>query len=67
MASDINQQINLEKNTQAFKYLCNQLSIIPIVLPRNWIFSCFNDVARDLQHPGPSSYRQLAEKIKSLI
>jgi hypothetical protein len=67
MTSDINQEINLEKNTQAFQFLCNQLSIIPIILTRNWITNCQNDVARDLQHPGPSSYQQLAEKIKSLI
>ena len=65
MSSDINQQLNLDKNTQAFKYLCDQASVIPIILSPGdipWL-----DLARDLQHPGPRSYQQLAEKISLLI
>lgn len=65
MSSDINQQLNLDKNTQAFKYLCEQASVIPIILsPRDITVL---DLARDLQHPGPRSYQQLAEKISLLI
>jgi hypothetical protein len=65
MASEINQQINLDKNTQAFQQLCYQASVIPIILPRNDIEVL--DLARDLQHPGPRSYQQLAEKISLLL
>ena len=65
MSSDINQQLNLEKNTQAFKYLCDQASVIPIILSRRDIIVL--DLARDLRHPGPRSYQQLAEKISLLI
>lgn len=65
MSSDINQQINLDKNTQAFNYLCDQASVIPIILPHRDI--AVLDLARDLQHPGPRSYQRLAEKISLLI
>lgn len=65
MASEINQQINLEKNTQAFQQLCHKLSIIPIILSRHNIKKL--DLARDLQHPGPRSYQHLAEKISLLV
>ena len=65
MTSEINQQINLDKNTQAFRQLCYQESVIPIILPRSDIQVL--DLARDLQHPGPRSYQQLAEKIGLLM
>jgi len=65
MSSDINQQLNLDKNTQAFKYLCDQASVVPIILSRRDITKL--DLARDLRHPGPRSYQQLAEKISLLI
>lgn len=65
MCSDINQQLNLDKNTHAFKYLCDQASVIPIILSHCDVPSL--DLARDLQHPGPRSYQQLAEKISLLI
>ena len=65
MSSDVNQQLNLDKNTQAFKYLCDQASVIPIILSLSDITGL--DLARDLQHPGPRSYQQLAEKISLMI
>ena len=65
MTSEINQQINLDKNTQAFQQLCYQASVIPIILPHSDIQVL--DLARDLQHPGPRSYQQLAKKISLSI
>ena len=59
-ASDSNQQIHLEKNTRAFKHLCNELDIICVVLSRNTVVQL--DLARDLMHPGVKSNRALAEK-----
>jgi hypothetical protein len=67
MTSEINQQINLDKNTQAFQQLCHQSSVIPIILPRRNSVMETLDLARDLQHPGPRSYQQLAEKISLLM
>ena len=59
-ASDSNQQIHLEKNTRAFKHLCNELDIMCVVLSRNTVVQL--DLARDLMHPGVKSNRALAEK-----
>ena len=65
MSSSVNQCLNLAKNTDAFKYLCHQASIKDIVIPRNQV--TFEDLGRDLIHPGPKTYQKLAEYIKSLL
>jgi hypothetical protein len=65
MLSETSQQISLDKNTRAFVNLCEQLDIRPIILAKSEIIS--KDFARDLQHPGPRSYQQLAEKISLLM
>jgi hypothetical protein len=65
MSSVINQQINLDKNTQAFRHLCFQSSIIPIIIPFRDVKKM--DMARDLQHPGPLWHQYLAEKVCFLI
>ena len=59
-ASDSNQKIHLEKNTRAFRHLCNELDIICVVLSRNTVVKL--DLARDLMHPGIKSNRALAEQ-----
>jgi len=64
-ASDSNQQIHLEKNTRAFKHLCNELDIICVVLSRNTVVQF--DLARDLMHPGTKSNRDLAEKFAKAL
>ena len=64
-ASDSNQQIHLEKNTRAFKHLCNELDIICVVLSRNTVVQL--DLARDLMHPGTKSNRALAEKFAQAL
>lgn len=64
-SSSINQELNLQKNTQAFLYLCNSLSIKPVILPREELM--ITDLARDLSHSGPDGYRRLVVKIKSLL
>jgi hypothetical protein len=63
-ASDSNQQIHLEKNTRAFKHLCNELDIICVVFSQNTSHDKIVqfDLARDLMHPGTESNRALAEK-----
>jgi lysophospholipase L1-like esterase len=64
-----NQQLNLQKNTLAFKYLCQTLGIEPIVLDRNQVNTRpfpFGD-ARDLIHPGADMYRTLAHRIKTIL
>lgn len=65
IASEINHQINLDKNTQAFQQLCHRDSIIPMILPRRDLKIL--DLARDLLHPGTLSHQQLAKKISELI
>jgi hypothetical protein len=64
-ASDSNQLIHLEKNTRAFKHLCNELDIICVVLSRNTVVQF--DLARDLMHPGTKSNRALAEKFAKAL
>jgi hypothetical protein len=64
-ASDSNQQIHLEKNTRAFKHLCNELDIICIVFSRSTVVQF--DLARDLMHPGIKSNRALAEKFAQAL
>lgn len=64
-ASPSNQQIHLEKNTRAFKHLCNELDIICVVLSRNTVVQF--DLARDLMHPGTKSNRALAEKFAQAL
>jgi hypothetical protein len=64
-ASDINQDLNLLKNTSAFKQVCAQNQVQCIIVPRKNVF--FIDRARDLQHPGPNSNKKLAEEIARLV
>jgi len=67
--SATNQQLNLQKNTLAFKYLCQSLGIEPIILDRNQINTRpfpFGD-ARDLIHPGADTYTTLAHQVKTLL
>jgi hypothetical protein len=64
-ASDSNQLIHLEKNTRAFKHLCNELDIMCVVLSRNTVVQF--DLARDLTHPGTKSNRALAEKFAKAL
>jgi hypothetical protein len=64
-----NQQLNLQKNTLAFKYLCQTLGIESIILDRNQVNTRpfpFGD-ARDLVHPGADTYRTLAHQVKNII
>lgn len=61
MTSETNQNLNLIKNTRAFVNLCNDLNIVPIVLPRNKVIR--QDFGRDLVHPGQNSYRKFAEQV----
>jgi hypothetical protein len=68
-SSDVNQKLNLEKNTMAFQYLCQSLDIKPIIFPREAIVTKpfpMGD-ARDLIHPGPESYKTLAHQVKDLL
>jgi len=67
--SQINQQLNLQKNTLAFEQLCNSLGIRSVIITRDYIKtnpSPYNN-ARDLIHPGADDYKQLAQKIKTIL
>jgi lysophospholipase L1-like esterase len=68
--TDENQQLNLKKNTLAFKYLCKTIGIEPIILDRTIIldkgpFPC--GTARDLVHPGADTYQEIAQRIKTIL
>ena len=56
---DQNQQLNLEKNTLAFRHLCRELNIDCVVIKRDQVPAI--DLARDLMHPGKLSYKKLAK------
>ena len=58
--SDSNQQLNLEKNTLAVQQLCATHDIKFYVMGRNEIKQL--DLGRDLMHPGPASYKHIAEQ-----
>ena len=68
-SNDVNQRLNLEKNTLAFQYLCQSLDITPIILPRETIVTkpFPQGDARDLIHPGPEEYKKLAHHVKDLL
>lgn len=60
-SSAVNQQLNLEKNTMAFQYLCDSLQIKHLVMPRTSMMS--DKCGRDLSHPGPDVHQQLAKHV----
>lgn len=64
-----NQQLSLQKNTLAFKYLCNSLGIHAVVLPRDDTMNrpYPHGGARDLLHPGVEAYTTLAHRIKTIL
>jgi hypothetical protein len=64
-SSRSNQQLNLQKNTLAFKHLCDSLDIKYIILPINTIN--VSHTARDLQHPGADDYKKLAQHVQNII
>lgn len=64
-SSSSNQLLNCQKNTLAFKQLCNNLDIKYLILPRQQISKI--DRARDLRHPGKKSYQILAEHVKKTL
>jgi hypothetical protein len=64
-SSSSNQLLNWEKNSLAFKQLCNDLDIQHLILPRHTGYRV--DFARDLRHPGKKSYQNLAEHIKKTL
>lgn len=64
-SSSSNHQLNLAKNTGAFKNLCHQLDIKCLILSRNQVINDWS--ARDFLHPGPLANQKLAKHICSLI
>jgi hypothetical protein len=62
---ETNQQLNLVKNTLAFRQLCQEHNTRCVILPRDSVVSI--DLARDLMHPGRLSNTKLAERISRLI
>jgi len=65
-----NQRLNWQKNTLAFKALCDDLDIKHVILsrdqvPQHGLFP-FSD-ARDLTHPGAESYNSLAKHMADQI
>jgi hypothetical protein len=65
-SSSSNQLLNCQKNTLAFKQLCNEFNIQHLILSRQHISNKI-DRARDLHHPGKKSYQNLAEHIKKTL
>lgn len=69
-SNDINQQLNLQKNTWAFKQLCAELGIKTLIMgrekvPMHGLFP-YSD-ARDLTHPGAKDYKILAQTMADLL
>ena len=69
-SSDSNQILNQQKNTMAFRYLCQDLGITSVVLPREAVpqqkpFPGGN--ARDLCHPGSKEYAVIAQQVYDLL
>ena len=67
--SQTNQQLNFQKNTLAFKYLCQTLGIESVILDRSQVETRpfpYGD-ARDLIHPGATTYRALAQQVKTIL
>jgi hypothetical protein len=69
-SSEINQRLNLKKNTLAFEHLCNSMNVTPVVLLRDSIGPLRpwpDGLARDLMHPGAEAYKQIATKVAKII
>ncbi len=69
-SSSSNQVLNFQKNTLAFKQLCNELNIQYLILPSSQIHKISHaqsDCARDLLHPGKKSYELLAYHVKKTL
>ena len=68
--SDVNQRLNLEKNTLSFQQLCLENNVTYIILDRSQV--PVHDryplsEARDLTHPGPKAYQELSLRIKTVL
>jgi hypothetical protein len=63
--NEINQQLNLLKNTLAFKQICQENNTKCIIVSRDDVLHL--DMARDLMHPGRESNKKLAESIAQLV
>lgn len=63
---NINQELNLKKNTLAFQQFCYNIGINHTVLPRSEIYPIMGE-ARDLQHPGQITYKNLADRVVQLL
>ena len=63
--NEVNQQLNLNKNTLAFRQICQENNTKCIIIPRSGVVNL--DVARDLMHPGQESNKKLAESIAQLV
>ena len=69
-SSDTNQQLNLQKNSLAFRHLCDQLDIKSIIMPRETLKSHglpTSGSARDLMHPGVDDYAEIAQLVASQL
>jgi hypothetical protein len=64
-SSPQNHDLNLEKNTRAFKNLCSELNIEAVVLDRDQVIN--DGCARDLAHPGPLANQTLCKQIYQQI
>jgi hypothetical protein len=58
---DKNQDLNLEKNTLAFEKICESLEIKYKIISRQSVES--DSCARDLIHPSPQMYKNLAKQV----
>jgi hypothetical protein len=65
LTSDINQYLNLEKNTRAFRHLCTELDIQCVIMSRRHFVT--DQTARDLQHPGVADYARQAAKVHTML
>ena len=68
-SSETNQLLNLQKNTLAFRSLCDSLDIKHVLMPRD-IFPrppFPYGLARDLIHPGAETYKIIANQVANLI
>jgi hypothetical protein len=64
-SSSSNELLNCQKNTLAFKQLCNDLGIPYLIMPRYLVSRL--DLSRDIVHPGKKSYQHLAEYVKETM
>jgi hypothetical protein len=67
IASGINQDLNLIKNTLSFRQICADHQVQCVIVPNQRVHEINDRAARDLMHPSKNVQKKLAEIVSQLV